>query len=74
MKITTVSVSYNRKFNLGNFNSVEIGVSLWAQIHEEEAEDTCIEILQDKCREHVRREYYKAKNGSEPAELYPVNS
>lgn len=73
MKITTISFTYNRKFNLGNFNSVELGCSLWAQIDEEEDEDTCIEILKDKCREHVRREFNKAKNGSEPVELYTVN-
>ena len=73
MKITTISVSYQRKFNLGNYNSVDLGCSLWAQIDVEEDEDTCIHILQDKCREHVRNEYQRAKNGSAPAELIRVN-
>ena len=29
--------------------------------------------LQDKCREHVKVEYYKAKNGSQPVELFRAN-
>jgi len=73
MKITTIAFSYNRKFNLGNYNSVDLGCSLWAQIDPEEDEETCIMILRDKCRENVRDEYHKAKNGSQPVELFSVN-
>lgn len=73
MKITTIAVSYHRKFNLGNFNSVDLSCSLWAQIDQQEDEDTCVQILQDKCREHIRNEYHKAKNGSKPVELFPIN-
>ena len=73
MQIKTIAVSYSRKFNLGDFNSVDLSCSLWAQIAAEEDEDACTQILQNKCREHVRTEYYKAKNGSQPVELFPVN-
>ena len=73
MNIRTIAVSYSRKFNLGNFNSVDLSCSLWAQIAAEEDEDTCIQILHDKCREHVRTEYYKAKNGCSPTDLFRVN-
>ncbi len=73
MQIRTISVSYSRKFNLGNFNSVDLACSLWAQIAAEEDEDNCIQILHDKCRKHIRVEYYKAKNGSQPADLLRVN-
>lgn len=73
MEIKTIAVSYTRKFNLGNFNSVDLSCSLWAQIDAREDEDTCIQILQDKCREHVRSEFHKAKNGSKLVELFPVN-
>lgn len=73
MQIRTIAVSYSRKFNLGNFNSVDLSCSLWAQIVAEEDEDACVQILQDKCREHVRVEYYKAKNGSSSTELFRVN-
>ena len=73
MKIRTIAVSYTRKFNLQNFNSVDLSCSLWAQIDAMENEDMCIQILQDKCREHVRNEFHKAKNGSKPVELFQVN-
>ncbi len=32
-----------------------------------------MQILQDKCRENVRAEYYKVKNGSQPVELFRAN-
>jgi len=54
MHITTIAVSYSRKFNLGNFNSVDLSCSLWAQIDAEEDEDCCIAILQDKARASVQ--------------------
>lgn len=73
MIIRTIAVSYQRKFNLGDFNSVDFSCSLWAQIDPQEDEDTCIQILQDKCRDHVRAEYKLVKNGSKPTELFRVN-
>lgn len=73
MKIRTIAVSYQRKFNLGNFNSVDLSCSVWAQIDGQEDENVCLQILQDKCREHVRKEYQKAKDGSKPTELFQVN-
>ena len=73
MQIKTIAVSYSRKFNLGNFNSVDLACSLRAQIVAEEDEDACMQILQNKCREHVRVEYYKAKNGCSPTDLFRVN-
>ena len=73
MQIKTIAVSYSRKFNLGNFNSVDLSCFLWAQIVAEEGEDGCVQIFQDKCRKHVRIEYYKAKNGSSSTELFRVN-
>jgi len=73
MIIKTIAVSYERKFNLESFNSVTIGCTLWAQIDPSENEDVCISLVQDKCREAVRSEYRKVKDGSEPAEIFSVN-
>ncbi|MFN6565271.1 MAG: hypothetical protein RMY28_036465 [Nostoc sp. ChiSLP01] len=40
MKFTTVSVSYSREFNLGDYESLELGCSLWAQVEDgEDGED-----------------------------------
>ena len=73
MIVKTIAFSYERKFNLEDFNSVTIGCTLWAQIDPSENEDACIAIVQDKCREAVRTEYRKVKDGSEPVEVFSVN-
>jgi hypothetical protein len=54
LKINTVSFSYTRKFNLGNFEAVEIGVSQWASVDEEEDADQVIAFLAEQCKAHVR--------------------
>jgi hypothetical protein len=73
MFVKTIAVSYERKFNLGDFNSATLGCSVWASIAEGEDEDRCTQILQDKCREAVRTEYLKLINKAEPAEVISVN-
>jgi len=73
MHITTIAVSYSRKFNLGNYNSVDLSCSLWAQIDAEEDEDCCIAILQDKAREAVRSEYHKVKSNQGPVPTIKIN-
>jgi hypothetical protein len=73
MNIRTVAVGYTRKFNLGNYNLVELSCSLWAQIDPEEDEDCCIAILQDKAREAVRAEYHKVKSNQGPVPTVKVN-
>ena len=73
MNIRTIAVTYSRKFNLGNFNSVDLSCSLWAQIDAEEDEDCCIEILQDKVREVVRSEYHKVTSNQGPVPIIKIN-
>lgn len=73
MNIRTIAVVYTRKFNLGNYNLVELSCSLWAQIDPEEDEDCCIAILQDKTREAVRSEYHKVKSNQGPVPTVKVN-
>lgn len=73
MHVTTIAVSYSRKFNLGGFNSVDLSCSLWAQIDAEEDEDCCIAILQDKAREAVRSEYRKVKTNQGPVPTVKIN-
>ena len=62
MRIKTIAVNYERKFNLGDYNSVTLGCSLWATIDPDEDKEACIMIAQDK-----------AKNGSKPVETFRVN-
>jgi hypothetical protein len=54
LRINTVSFSYTRKFNLGNFEAVEIGVSQWASVDEEEDADQVIAFLAEQCKAHVK--------------------
>lgn len=61
MRIKTVSATYERKFNLGNYNSVNIGVTMWAdcEVSEDEPEEDPNKVateLMNNCREHVREE------------------
>ena len=38
MRVKTISITYERKFNLGDFNSLAVGTTLWADL--DEAEDS----------------------------------
>lgn len=54
MKVNTVSFSYSRKFNLGNFESVEIEVAKWAHVEDGEDDDEVIGLLAEQCKAHVK--------------------
>lgn len=57
MRIKTISVTYERKINLGDYNSATLGVSIWADVDEDEDPQTLTRELQKQAREHVRDEY-----------------
>ncbi|MBN3906717.1 MAG: hypothetical protein HWQ35_09185 [Nostoc sp. NMS1] len=54
MKIGTVSVSYSRKFNLGNYESIELGCSLWAQVEDEEDANGVVQFLYHQAKSAVK--------------------
>jgi hypothetical protein len=54
MKITTVSISYSRKFNLGSYESLDLCCSLWAQIEEEEEADGVVQYLYLQAKASVK--------------------
>ena len=54
MKITTVSISYSRKFNLGSYESLNLGCSLWAQLEEEEEADGVVQYLYHQVKASVK--------------------
>jgi hypothetical protein len=54
VRINTVSFGYKRKFNLGNFESVEIDVQQWASVDEDEDADDVIAFLAEQCKNYVR--------------------
>jgi hypothetical protein len=61
VKVRTISVTYGRKINLGNYNSCEIGLSIWADLDEGENPHEAVETLQADARHHVRRAYLDLK-------------
>ncbi len=73
MKITTVSISYSRKFNLGNFESIDLGCSLWAQVDEEEEADRVAEFLYLQAKASVKNAAIPVLKASE-YQINKVNS
>jgi len=56
MHVTTISATYERKHNLGDYNSANIGLTLWAQLEPGDDEAACAVALRDMCRAHVMTE------------------
>lgn len=53
MRLKTVSVTYSRKLNLGDYNSVHSEVSLWADLEEGDDEATAADALRTMARNQV---------------------
>ena len=53
-KITTVSVTYERKVNLGDYNSAHIGISIWAELEEGDDPKAITEQLYEDAKGHVK--------------------
>lgn len=57
MKIKTVSVTYERKINLGDYNSAHIGLTLWADLEDGEDATEATTALQEQARGLAKSEY-----------------
>ena len=66
MKLTTISTTYERKINLGNYQSAHIGITLWADLAEEDDLDECAKALWTMATENVRYKASQIKNGKDP--------
>lgn len=53
MIVDRVSVHYERKLNLGDYNSAAIGCTLWAAIEEGDDLSVCTKALWEMARENV---------------------
>lgn len=56
MIIKTISATYERKINLGNYNSVNLGMTAWADLGEGENAELVAKAVRAYCRENVRAE------------------
>lgn len=54
MNVTTVSITVKRKFNLGNYESVELGITLWADIEQGENLSRCTKALWASASENIK--------------------
>ncbi len=57
MRVETVSVTYGRRFNLDNFESVEASVTIWAKLEDDDPDvSTCLSDAFAVAKEQVRAE------------------
>lgn len=54
MKVTTVSITYKRKFNMGDYKSAELGATLWADLEEGDDLSQCTKALWAMAKENVK--------------------
>lgn len=54
MQINTVGVEYRRKFNLGNYESLELGISLYAKVDPDEDSEAVTEFLWQQAKASVK--------------------
>lgn len=56
MRVKTISVTYERKFNLGDFNSATIGAVAWADLDEGEDEKIAYDQLFAEVKDVVKKQ------------------
>lgn len=61
MVLKTISTTYGRKLNLGDFNSVHIEMALWADLEEGDDEAAAAEALRQMARHQVMAEMARLK-------------
>lgn len=54
MQITTVGIEYRRKFNLGNYESLELGINLYAKVDPDEEAEAVAECLYQQAKATVK--------------------
>lgn len=61
MKLTTISATYDRKLNLGDYNSAHIAMTLWADVEDGDDPATAGEALRQMARHQVMAEIARLK-------------
>jgi hypothetical protein len=54
--VKTISATYERKFNLGEYESASLGVTTWADIEPEQDPAAAITELQELCKAQVKKQ------------------
>jgi hypothetical protein len=61
MILKTISTTYGRKLNLGDYNSVHIEMSLWAELEDGDDEALAADALRQMARHQVMAEMARVK-------------
>ena len=61
MILKTISVTYDRKLNLGDFNSLHASITLWADLEDGDDEVLAMTALKSMARNNVVAEMKRAK-------------
>lgn len=74
MTVKTISATYERKFNLGEYESANFGVTSWADVEPDANPALCLDELQELCKNQVRKQAQnvlrmRKNGGAEYAEL-----
>ncbi len=54
MQHTTVGITYTQKFNLGNYESLELGINLYAKVDADEDSEAVAELLWQQAKASVK--------------------
>ncbi len=54
MQITTVGIEYRRKFNLGDYENLELGINLYAKVDVDEEAEAVAECLFQQAKAIVK--------------------
>lgn len=70
--VKTVSVTYDRKINLGDYNSATVGLTVWADIDEGEDLDAAMRALWIMATDNVKAkaETFKRNIAAESVDLF----
>lgn len=54
MQPTTVGVTYTRKFNIGNYESLELSINLYAKVDPDEDSEAVTELLWQQAKASIK--------------------
>ena len=72
--LKTVAVNYERKFNLGNYNSATIGFTAWADIAEEDDLDAATEAMWEYAKAQVKAQALPLIKGEKEKPAQPAGN
>lgn len=56
MQVTTVGIEYKRKFNLGNYESLELSINLYSKVNPDEDAEGVSQLLWEQGKASVKEQ------------------